>query len=217
MKKAGTIYCDFDGTITKKDAVNTFFEEFASPDWTKSEELWVKGKISSRENAIIQVGMVKEISENELYDFISSIEIDEYFPEFYALLKEKNIELVILSDGFDLFIEKTLERLNLTNVKYYANHLVHKNNNKFAIEFPYFENNCQKGSGMCKCLKVKEERFSYIGDGVSDLCIAQKAETLYASKSLLKYCETNKIKCIPFDSFRDIINCVNNNNYHFMY
>ena len=215
MKKAETIYCDFDGTITKKDAVNTFFEEFASPDWTKSEELWVQGKISSRENAIIQVGMVRELSEKELNDFIYSIEIDEYFSEFCALLKEKNIELVILSDGFDLFIEKTLERLNLSNIKYFANHLVHKNNNKFAIEFPYFENNCRKGSGMCKCLKVKDDGFFYIGDGVSDLCIAQKAETLFASKALLKYCETNNIKCSPFKNFRDIINCVNNNSYHF--
>ena len=215
MKKAETIYCDFDGTITKKDAVNTFFEEFASPDWTKSEELWVQGKISSRENAIIQVGMVRELSEKELNDFIYSIEIDEYFSEFCTLLKEKNIELVILSDGFDLFIEKTLERLNLSNIKFYANRLVHKNDNKFAIEFPYFENNCQKGSGMCKCLKVKYDDFCYIGDGVSDLCIAKKAKTLFASKALLKYCETNNIKCIPFKNFRDIINCVNNNSYHF--
>ena len=212
MKEAETIYCDFDGTITKKDAVNTFFEKFASPDWTKSEELWVQGKISSRENAIIQVGMVRELSDKELNDFINSIEIDEYFSDFCKILNEKNIELVILSDGFDLFIEKTLERLNLSNIKFYANHLIHKNNNKFSIEFPYFEDDCQKGAGMCKCLKIKDDDFCYIGDGVSDLCVAQKAKKLFASKSLLKYCEKNNIPCIPFQSFRDIINCIINNN-----
>ncbi len=210
LEKAGTIYCDFDGTITKKDAVNTFFEEFASSDWTKSEELWINGKISSRENAIIQVGLVRELDEKELNNFIDSIEIDEYFVEFYQLLKSKNIELVILSDGFDLFIQKILERLNLSEIKFYANHLVYQNN-KFKIEFPYFDDKCKKGAGMCKCGKIKEKDYIYIGDGVSDLCVAQKADTLFASKSLLKYCETNNMKCIPFKNFRDIINFVNNN------
>ena len=173
MKEAETIYCDFDGTITKKDAVNTFFEKFASPDWTKSEELWVQGKISSRENAIIQVGMVRELSDKELNDFINSIEIDEYFSDFCKILNEKNIELVILSDGFDLFIEKTLERLNLSNIKFYANHLIHKNNNKFSIEFPYFEDDCQKGAGMCKCLKIKDDEIECVSVSVDAVGFAE--------------------------------------------
>ena len=53
MEKIDAIYCDFDGTITKKDAVNTFFEMYAPPKWLDSEQLWIEGKISSRENAVI--------------------------------------------------------------------------------------------------------------------------------------------------------------------
>lgn len=207
--KVETIYCDFDGTITKEDAVNSFFEKFASPDWTDSEELWRHGKITSRENAIIQVGKVRKLSEDELFGFINSIEIDEYFVEFCDFLKSKNIKLVILSDGFDLFISETLKRLKITDVEFYANH-VELNDNKLTIEFPYYNSSCEIGAGMCKCNKVKEKDFFYIGDGVSDLCVAKKARRLFAKKALLKYCEENDFKCIPFEHFENIMSLIKN-------
>ena len=186
MKITKVIYSDFDGTITKEDTVNRFFEIYATPKWIESEKLWIEGKISSRENAIIQVGLLNNISQKQLDDYINSIEIDDYFLDFVDFVKSKNIKLTILSDGFDLFIKKTLERYNL--------------------DIPYYNENCDKKAGMCKCQKVKENSFCYIGDGTSDLCIASKADLLFATKSLHKYCKDNKIKHSHFTSFRNIIN-----------
>ncbi len=196
------IYCDFDGTITKEDSVNSFFELYAK-NWMDSEKLWIEGKISSKENAIIQVGLLKNVSQKQLDDYIDSIEIDDYFLDFVDYVKSRNIKLTILSDGFDLFIQKILERYNL-DIPYYANKLIYKNGD-FSIEFPYYEENCDKKAGMCKCHKVKEDKFCYIGDGVSDLCIASKADFLFATKNLYKYCNENNIKCSHFNSFRNII------------
>ena len=141
MKRFYAIYCDFDGTITKEDSVNKFFEMYA-PNWMESEEQWIAGKISSRENAIIQVGLLKNISMQELDEYINSIEIDDYFLDFVEFVKSKNIKLTILSDGFDLFIQKVLERYNL-DIPYYANKLIYKNG-KFNIEFPYYNEKCNK-------------------------------------------------------------------------
>ena len=203
MNEIKSIYCDFDGTITKEDSVNSFFERYASKEWVDSEKLWIEGKISSRENAITQVGLLKNISQKQLEDYINSIEIDDYFIDFADYVKSKNIKLTILSDGFDLFIEKVLERYNL-DIPYYANKFTYKNG-KFSIEFPYYNENCDKKAGMCKCQKVKENHFCYIGDGTSDLCIASKADFLFATKNLHKYCKDNNIKHYHFISFRDII------------
>jgi len=197
------IYCDFDGTITKGDSVNNFFEMYAPKNWIDSEKLWIDGKISSRENAIIQVGLLKNVSQKQLDDYINAIEIDDYFLDFVDYVKSNNIKLTILSDGFDLFIQKVLERYNL-EIPYYANKLIYKNGN-FSIEFPYYNENCDKKAGMCKCQKVKENRFCYIGDGTSDLCIATKADLLFASKNLHEYCNKNKIKHSHFTSFHNII------------
>ena len=197
-----SIYCDFDGTITKRDTVNGFFELYA-PNWLDSEKLWIEGKISSRENAIIQVGLLNNVSQKQLDDYINSIEIDDYFLDFIDYVKSRNIKLTILSDGFDLFIQKVLERYNL-KIPYYANKLIYKNG-KFNIEFPYYNENCNKRAGMCKCGKVKENKFCYIGDGTSDLCIASKADFLFATKNLHKYCEKNLIKHYYFETFSSIV------------
>ena len=203
MKKTDAIYWDFDGTITKKDSVNGFFEKYTGDKWLESEKLWIEGKISSRENAIIQTGLLKNISQKQLNDYINSIEIDDYFPDFVEFVKLKNIKLTILSDGFDLFIRKVLERNNL-DIPFFANKLIYKDG-EFNIEFPYYNENCDKKAGMCKCDKVKEKSFCYIGDGTSDLCIATKADFLFASKNLHKFCKENNIQHVPFKSFCNIM------------
>ena len=172
MEEIRAIYCDFDGTITKSDAVNTFFELYTG--------------------------------DKQLNDYIENIEIDQTFLDFIKYIKEKNIKFTILSDGFDMFIYKTLERLNLKDIPVFANHLVYENN-KFKIEFPHHNPNCDKKAGMCKCDKVKESKFCYIGDGTSDLCIASKADVLFATKNLHKYCEKNVIKHHYFETFSSII------------
>lgn len=211
MKKIDTIYCDFDGTITKKDSVNDFLEKYTGDKWLESEKLWIEGKISSRENATIQVGLLKNISQKQLDDYINTIEIDDYFPDFVDYVRSKNIRLTILSDGFDLFIQKVLERNNL-DIPFYANKLLYKDG-EFSIEFPYYNENCDKKAGMCKCKKVKECRFCYIGDGTSDLCIATKADFLFASKKLHTYCKENNIQHSHFTSFRNIIEVLKESDY----
>lgn len=200
-----TIYCDFDGTITKKDAVNTFFELYADPKWTEYEQMWVEGKISSRENAISQVELLSGVTPEILNDYINSIEIDDYFIDFVNFAKSNGINIVILSDGFDLFIQKTLEKHNLYEIKYFANHLIYENG-KFRIEFPYYNEKCDIGAGMCKCNRIKDKEYCYIGDGTSDLCVAKKADILFASKVLKNYCKKNNVKHIPFENFSNIIN-----------
>ena len=210
MKDIKKIYCDFDGTITKKDAVNTFFEMYAPKEWLDYEKLWIEGKISSMENAIAQVSLLPPLSKEKVEEYINSIEIDDYFLEFVKLLSRENIELIILSDGFDLFIEKTLEKYGIKDIKIFANHLIHKEDGTFTIEFPYHNTKCDKKAGMCKCDKIAEQKFCYIGDGTSDLCVAKKAKFLFATKSLCKYCVKNTIKHNKFETFQDIINILEN-------
>ena len=147
--------------------------------------------------------MLNNISQKQLDDYIEEIEIDDYFLDFVDYVKSKNLKLTVLSDGFDLFIQKTLERYNL-DIPFYANKLIF-NDGKFNIEFPYYNDSCDKKAGMCKCQKVKENNFCYIGEGTSDLCIASKADFLFASKKLHNYCKENNIQHSHFTSFRNII------------
>lgn len=204
-----SIYSDFDGTITKRDTVNAFLEQYADASWVESEKSWVEGKITSRENAIIQVGLIRPMTEKVLNEYIDSIEVDDCFLDFYRYTSRHDIRLTILSDGFDLFIERTLAKYGLKGIPFYANHLVCRDG-RFGIEFPHFTASCKIGAGMCKCSKVSDDRYYYIGDGVTDLCVAKNAEVLFASKYLNKYCDENDIRHVTFNDFGDILECLSN-------
>lgn len=204
MDEYKIIYCDFDGTITKDDYVNKFLTCFADPKWLDVENQWIAGEIGSRECMQKQVALIKEMSQEELNQFISSIEIDEGFVQFYHYVKSIGFELVVLSDGFDLFIREVLKRYNLIDIKYYSNTLLYKNK-KFSIEFQNSNHACKSGSGTCKCSKVREKNFYYIGDGLSDVCVAQKATILFAKDKLQKYCNRNKINYVNFETFNDVL------------
>jgi len=208
MRSYTAIYSDFDGTIAKKDVVNAFFDGFADKSWVESEKQWVEGKITSRENAIIQVGLLRPVNEKDLNDFIDSIEIDDHFLDFCDYAGKHDFRLTILSDGFDLFIKRTLERYGLENIRFYANHLIYQDN-RFSIEFPHYTTSCKIGAGMCKCSKITEDDYCYIGDGVTDFCVAKNAKVLFASKCLDRYCNDNGIQHVTFGDFGDILDYFN--------
>lgn len=199
------IYCDFDGTITKEDTLRKFFTLFTGDKWLEAEQLWIEGQINSQECLISELNLIKNISPKEMEEFLETIEIDEYFCEFYKFIKNRNYDFVILSDGFDLFIESVLKRYNLSDIPFYSNALK-LNHNRLSVSFPNSNPNCLRSSGTCKCSKITRPDFYYIGDGVSDVCIAKKAQTLFAKHNLKKYCDKNKIDYVSFKSFKDILN-----------
>lgn len=204
MDESNIIYCDFDGTITKDDYVNKFLTLFADSKWLEIEEQWLEGKIGSRECMQKQVALIREMPIEELTQFVQSIKIDEEFINFYNHIKSIDMELIILSDGFDLFIREVLKKHNLTDIKYYSNSLIYKNN-RFSLEFHNSNPICKSGSGTCKCLKAIEKNFCYIGDGMSDVCVAKKAKLLFAKDKLQKFCDRNRINYVNFKTFNDIL------------
>ncbi len=199
-----TIYCDFDGTISKQDSVNSFFSKYALPEWQQIEMSWQQNKITSKECLIKQLELVRGVDEHVLDSYLNSIELDEYFLEFYSYLLKTGRKLVILSDGFEFFIRKILQNHGIYNYECYSNTLEF-DGEKFRVSFKNHNPRCEYGAGTCKCLKVNENKFVYIGDGLSDICIGQKASILYAKNSLRKYCDSIGINYRKFATFYDVL------------
>ena len=204
------ILSDFDGTITKKDGLYSFIDAYAQNSWLEIEDMWQKGKISSKECLIEEFNLIPNLSEALISDFIQTLEIDEYFKDFYNEIYEREIDFYLVSDGIDYFIDKILRRFGLGNIKVISNHGEFKGG-KFRITFPNDYPKCVNNAGTCKCkvlsnLREKYEKIIYIGDGVSDFCVAPHADILFAKKALIDYCRQNDIKYTPFNDFRDIIN-----------
>ncbi len=216
FKNVKYIFSDFDGTISKYDVVHKFIHNFAKGDIDTAEKLWCEGKLSTKDCFNIQLAKIETLTPVMLEKFLDEIEIDPYFIQFYQMIKKENKELIVLSDGFDYFIEKVFKNHNLSDIKVYSNHLEMSLENgflKFNTTCPNNNPNCLISSGCCKCGVAKKytDCFIYIGDGLSDRCIARKAKLLFAKKSLEGYCKNENVHYIPYQTFQDIAYSLNLN------
>ena len=206
-------FLDFDGTITKEDVIDRILEEFADPTWMEIEQSWVNGEIGSRDCMAMQTKLIRA-KVRDLLDFLESIHIDETFVDFVRYCRTKAFEIVILSDGIDLFIKSILDRYGLNDIRVYSNSLG-CTNGSYEMYFPHFQKDCLSRSGICKC-KIMEELSSpstlniLVGDGRSDFCIARKADLTFAKSDLLDFCRVEKIPHRDHREFGDILEWLGN-------
>lgn len=201
-------FCDFDGTVTKEDVIDRILEEFADPLWMDIEQSWVNGEIGSRECLAMQTKLIKA-KECDLLNFVESMGIDETFVDFVRYCENQRAEIVILSDGIDLFIKSILNRYGLNDIRVFSNS-IRSTAEGYEMLFPYFCEDCVSRSGVCKC-KIMETFSSsssvniLIGDGRSDFCIAKKADLTFAKSALLDFCRTENIPHMEHRRFRDTL------------
>ncbi len=204
------IFIDFDGTITTKDVGEEFFLKFG--DATIADAIiqkWLSEEISSRQMWLELCETLSNISETDVDEFLNSIELDEAFLKFTDYCIEQNIEVYIVSDGFDLYINKILAREGLSDLKVFCNQLKITDDGKAVPEFPFTDEECSKCAN-CKRNHVIDNSADhdftlFIGDGWSDTCVIQYCDYILAKKSLLKFCEKNRISYFPYNNFNNVI------------
>ena len=204
------ILSDFDGTITVKDSLYNFFEQFAPPKWLEIEQLWEDGIIDSKECLVKEFQLIPKLTSEFLDNYLDTVTIDEFFFEFYKYIKQSKIDFYIVSDGVDYFIKKILENNNLKGLHIISNHAEFIDEN-FELTFPNSQTNCKKNSGTCKCAVLNKfkndyDKIIYIGDGTSDFCVAPNTDILFAKKKLENYCQKNNIDFVSYTNFGDVIN-----------
>lgn len=204
------IVCDFDGTITKVDSINDFLERFADKEWLKVEDEWVAGRVGTCDAMRLQFGMIKGMTQEKFDNFFESVEIDLSFKVFYERAKAKGIKVVIVSDGFEYFVKRVLNKYGIDDIEIYSNSFEFKNG-EFLMDFPNKVDGCARNAGACKCKFV--EKFKqlydfvfYVGDGASDFCVADKVDFLFAKKRLSEYCKKNNILFTEYIDFNEVMN-----------
>jgi 2,3-diketo-5-methylthio-1-phosphopentane phosphatase len=204
------ICCDFDGTITLMDTGKTLLSKLTKGDWQAVDKFVIDGQIGTREALIKQWGMIEHTTWEEIFTIVDTMKIDPSFYDFYNWMLQKNIKFLILSDGFQKYINRILENheIKVESLDILANDadLV---DNKLKLSFNTPE--CEHGCANCKyshVLKLKNEGYKiiYIGDGLSDIFPATElADIIYArnNEDLAKKLEADS-KLQVFDSFSKI-------------
>jgi 2-hydroxy-3-keto-5-methylthiopentenyl-1-phosphate phosphatase len=205
------VFVDFDGTITIEDVGDAIFSKFGETE--KVNQIigdLLSDKISSRKCWDDLCKCVGVINKNELEDFIDSLDIEPTFKSFVEFCNEQDIELYVLSDGFDFYIDRVFNKAGLSRIKYYSNKLFVDDNGMLSASYPYYDAGSPT-SANCKKNHIinhssDDDYTIYIGDGNSDKDAAQYCDFIFAKKDLARYCSMERISFYPFNNFDEIKN-----------
>lgn len=202
------VFSDFDGTIVVKDIGDEIFKVFGQfePYHSKlrSGELLIRDYWRTVCNTL-KPGIKKE----DIQKFALDCETDPNFPKFVEFCKESNIELFIVSDGFDVYIEPITDKLGYSEEKILSNKMLFNGKSKPEPFYPRASESCNCMVASCKRNAILENSgdddiIVYIGDGYSDFCAAEHSDIVFAKKELAAYCNEKKIPHYPFSNFFDV-------------
>jgi len=208
-KKRLRIFCDFDGTIAKRDVGNLVFAHFGSESrWWRLVGLWRQGRLEGREMWRRQAESMR-LTEAELDAFVRPLVIDATFASLVAYSRERHFPLAVVSDGMDAYIARILAAHGFYGIPLRTNRMILEPEGRVRLEFPWYGLGCGQCAN-CKGLHVRSERRPgettvYIGDGRSDICGAREADIVFAKKELLAWCRETGRPHYAFTSFADVL------------
>jgi len=211
MKRTLKVFVDFDGTITLEDVGEAIFKKFGETEKVRRiiEDL-LSDKISSRQCWDELCDSVDNINKAELDEFIDLLDVDPTFVPFVKFCSENKIDMVVLSDGFDYYIDRLFNKAGLSGLKYYSNKLFVDDKGILKAEYPYFDVDSPT-SANCKKNHIinhssDDEYTVYIGDGNSDKEAAQYCDFIFAKDGLARFCSMERISFYPFRDFNEVQN-----------
>ena len=200
-----TVFCDFDGTITTRDAVNELLAALADPAWAVLEAEWTQGRLGSRDCLARQIPLIRG-GWPAMERVLQTVTVDPTLAGFAAWCVAHAVPLIVVSDGLDRIIEWILARERIRVDAIWANHLVIAEDGALSVTFPHPPRDRDCHAGLCKCQVLADvpSRRVVIGDGLSDLCWASQADDCFAKGRLLASCRAQHIACEPFEDFTTI-------------
>jgi 2,3-diketo-5-methylthio-1-phosphopentane phosphatase len=200
---------DFDGTLTKKDFYKILIDRYL-PELGK--RLYTEWK----QNKIKDVDFLGEIfksanrSENEFFEDIKSIEMDDYFEKFVCEIKNSGGDFLILSAGTSYYIEKLFEYKGIKNIKIISNKGKYENRGIHLLvdkesEF-YSEVYGINKASVIKYLKQQYSKVYFAGDSGPDVEASKLADIPFATGKLKGMLNSQNISYIPFSNFKEISN-----------
>ena len=207
--KAYAVFCDFDGTIARRDVGYHMYHHFTGG---RNDELvpdWKSGKLTTRECMAIESSMVRT-TPDEFYQYLDTHELDETFLPFVESCRQNDIPITILSDGLDIYVTYLLKKHRVPALPLISNR-GHLEKGGLRVEFPYPDPN-HTGGGVCKGDRIAEFRAQdkldreviFVGDGMSDIGAIPQVDLLFAKKDLRQYCERQNIPYNGFNTFDDV-------------
>jgi 2,3-diketo-5-methylthio-1-phosphopentane phosphatase len=210
-----TFLCDFDGTVAPDDIGKALVERFSTGVPERRRALlddWRSGAIGHRELTIAECDTLR-VTRSEAIEFTRGFGLDPHFAAFARAVLASGDRVLIVSEGFDFYIQDQLERAGLGDLPWAANQARFEDD-RMVPTFPHGAGPGEGGGGCgrcgnCKAQHVRRARAEgdvviLVGDGFSDRCAAEIADTVLARAGLLDWCRARGLDARPFADFSDV-------------
>ncbi len=204
------IILDFDKTLTTSDIGESIIEHFGSPGWEHGIDRFRSGEYGIRDLWEYEIShlSIERIPEMTAY----SLEIAKLRSGLTELLEYADTSgtpVEVASNGMDFYVNAILAANGMGNLRSAAPGIAAGPDGRPRLIFANGFTRCVR-TGFCKCDRVWDHRRNgrkvvYIGDGISDLCVAEQADALFARDWLAKHCGESGIPFTPFDDFFQVL------------
>ncbi len=202
------VVCDFDGTITLLDTAEFLLETFAEGDWRAPDELLVKGEIGLEECMRRQLAMVHVDPDTMMRALDGRVGIRTGLRDLVDRCASGDVPFHIASAGLDFVIDHYLEREGISKEVEVHALTSSWNGDKISLDFPRLRNEGARSfkEDLVMDLRNEGREVVYIGDGLSDLDGARRADTRFVvnGRPLGRLLAAEGVRSIPFDDFAEV-------------
>jgi len=202
------VQCDFDGTITEKDVSFLLLDAFADSNWRQMLKEYQQGRLPVGTFNRRAFAMIKADKQTLLDLVLNSgqVTIRPGFPELRSYCSQNDLELVIVSNGQDFYIDAILSKLGINDIQVFA---ATSSFGPEGVEVRYIG---PDGSEIEESFKEtytrlflsRGYRVIYVGNGISDIYAARHSHHVFATGDLLTRCRETKLDCTPFNDLNDV-------------
>jgi 2-hydroxy-3-keto-5-methylthiopentenyl-1-phosphate phosphatase len=195
---APPLVVDWDGTVTEVDGLHLVLLEFGDEGIYETAEARLGRELTLNEVIALEFRSVRAPLAEVVAWVRENVRVRDGFGAF-----ARNRRPLIVSSGFHELIDPVLEREGL-ELEVVANRLDPRPDGWRAV-FRSAEP-CPVCGEPCKRADVAGlDGFVYVGDGVSDRCVAEAATRVFARDGLAEYLDTRDVPYEPFTDFDDLV------------
>ena len=197
------VLTDFDDTAAAQNVAELLLQRFGHPGWQDVRQRFRDGLLTLKEYQEITFRDIQADPPTMGQYVKENANFRPHFRELWHYCQDQRIPMAIVSHGLDFYIEALLEKSGIPGVPVYA---VNAQFTPQGLTYQYnFTHPGREDLGNSKGLVVDRFRDQgyhvfYAGDGASDLEAAERADVVFAHRTLAKQCSERQI---PFQEFND--------------
>ena len=205
------VLSDFDDTAAEQNVAELLLERFGHQSWRDVRNRFREGQLTLKEYQEITFSNISA-DRAAMRDYVmEKANFRPYFQELCRVCQEQDIPLAIVSQGLDFYIEALLDKEGLSHVPVYAvNTVFSAEGLTYFYNFPYpgRENLGNSKGVLVDRFRNQGKYVFYAGDGASDLEAAERADVVFAHRTLARQCRDRRIPFQDFDDFQGMLRAV---------